>query len=174
MNLSIADIINIVISILFGALSVLMFVRFKRLHKKVIVQDQQWSVVRIMFLVLGVLAFLSLVYQGSSNTIFDYLRLGMTLIVVTAYMAVRDGIGEDGLVSAGKMYPWNIVRAYDYEERKNVIAVYFTIESQNEKKPDEYTTKELDFSVKDKEYLMEFLKANIHGKFTRMKKKSKK
>ncbi|HAW12837.1 MAG TPA: hypothetical protein DCW34_03960, partial [Erysipelotrichaceae bacterium] len=75
--------------------------------------------------------------------------------------------------SAGKFYPWEIVRAYDYEERKNVIAVYFTIESQNEKKPDEYVTKELDFSKEDQETLMKFLKLNLGRKYTRMKKKQK-
>ena len=101
------------------------------------------------------------------------LRICMTVIAVTAYMVVRDGVGEEGLLSAGKFYPWNIVRSYDFEERKNVIAVYFTVESQNEKKPDEYVTKELDFSKEDQETLMKFLKLNLGRKYTRMKKKQK-
>ena len=57
------------------------------------------------------------------------------------------------------------------EEKKKVLAVYFTVESQNEKKPDEYVTKELDFANEDKESVKEFLKLNLHRKYTRMKKR---
>lgn len=126
-----------------------------------------------MFLVIGVMSFVSFLLTNQNTTLWDYLRICMTVIAVTAYMVVRDGVGEEGLLSAGKFYPWNIVRSYDFEERKNVIAVYFTVESQNEKKPDEYVTKELDFSKEDQETLMKFLKLNLGRKYTRMKKKQK-
>ena len=165
-------ILNVAISVIFAVLSVIMLFRWNKWRGKVIIQDQQWSTVRILFLAIGVMSFISFLTTNQNTTYWDYIRIVMTIIAVTAYMTVRDGVGEEGMLSAGKFYPWNIVRSYDYEERKKVIAVYFTVESQNEKKPDEYVTKELDFSVEDKETLMKFLKLNLGRKYTRMKKKS--
>ena len=60
-----------------------------------------------------------------------------------------------------------------YKELKNVVEVYFTVDSTNEKKPDEYTTKVLDFSNESKDILMRFLEINLGRKYTRMKKKTK-
>ena len=165
-------ILNVAISVIFAVLSVIILFRWNKWRGKVIIQDQQWSTVRILFLAIGVMSFISFLTTNQNTTYWDYIRIVMTIIAVTAYMTVRDGVGEEGLLSAGKFYPWNIVRSYDYEERKKVIAVYFTVESQNEKKPDEYVTKELDFSVEDKDTLMKFLKLNLGRKYTRMKKKS--
>ena len=165
-------ILNVAISVIFAVLSVIMLFRWNKWRGKVIIQDQQWSTVRILFLAIGVMSFISFLTTNQNTTYWDYIRIVMTIIAVTAYMTVRDGVGEEGLLSAGKFYPWNIVRSYDYEEHKKVIAVYFTVESQNEKKPDEYVTKELDFSVEDKDTLMKFLKLNLGRKYTRMKKKS--
>ena len=165
-------ILNVAISVIFAVLSVIMLFRWNKWRGKVIIQDQQWSTVRILFIAIGVMSFISFLTTNQNTTYWDYIRIVMTIIAVTAYMTVRDGVGEEGLLSAGKFYPWNIVRSYDYEERKKVIAVYFTVESQNEKKPDEYVTKELDFSVEDKDTLMKFLKLNLGRKYTRMKKKS--
>ena len=165
-------ILNVAISVIFAVLSVIMLFRWNKWRGKVIIQDQQWSTVRILFLAIGVMSFISFLTTNQNTTYWDYIRIVMTIIAVTAYMTVRDGVGEEGLLSAGKFYPWNIVRSYDYEERKKVIAVYFTVESQNEKKPDEYVTKELDFSIEDKDTLMKFLKLNLGRKYTRMKKKS--
>lgn len=173
MNLSTTDIINIIISVIFFGLSIPLFIRWRKLNGKVIISDQQWSTMRILFLAIGVLSVISLITQGSSMSMFDILRLTATIIAVSIYMVVRDGVGEEGLVSGGKLYPWSDVRAYDYERRKNIIAVYFTVESQNEKKPDDYRSKELDFSVEDEELLKKFLENNLGRKYTRMKKNSK-
>ncbi len=173
MNLSTTDIINIVIGVVFIGLSIPLFFRWRKLSGKVIITDQQWSTMRILFLAIGVLSVISLITQGANMTFFDIFRLTGTIIAVSIYMVVRDGVGEEGLVSGGKIYPWNEVRAYDYERRKNVVAVYFTVESQNEKKPDDYRSKELDFSIEDEELLKKFLENNLGRKYTRMKKTSK-
>jgi hypothetical protein len=148
-----------------------MLVRWMKIHKYIMIQDQQWGYLRIMVLILGILSMITLVTNTATNTAWDYFRIAATLIAVTAFMAVHDGVGEEGMVSGGKFYPWSEVRSYDYKEEKNHTAVYFTVESQNEKKPDEYTTKELDFSNQDKEVLIKFLKLNLGRKYTRMKKK---
>lgn len=163
--------LNIAIASAFTVFGIVMLIRWTRIHKYIMIQDQQWGYLRIMVLILGILSMVSL-FSTATNTVYDYVRIGATLIAVTAFMAVHDGVGEEGMVSGGKFYPWSEVRAYDYRENKNAVAVYFTVESQNEKKPDEYTTKELDFSNQDKEVLLKFLKLNLGRKYTRMKRKS--
>lgn len=170
-NSTVNMIVNLVISAIFAVLAVIMFIRWYRWKGKVMITDQQWSTVRILFLGLGVMSFISLLITNQNTTLFDYIRLTATILAVSAYMTVRDGVGEEGLVSGGKFYPWSEVRAYDTEEKKKVLAVYFTVESQDEKKPDEYVTKELDFANEDKESVYKFLKLNLGRKYTRMKRR---
>ena len=166
------DIFNIVIGVLFVIVGIVMLLRWTRVHKYIMIKDQQWGYLRIFVLFIGLLSIATLLMNAANNTTSDYFRIGATLVAVTAFLAVHDGVGEDGMVSAGKFYPWNEVRAYDYRENKNHVAVYFMVESRNEKKPDDYTTKELDFSNQDKEVLLKFLKLNLGRKYTRMKRKT--
>lgn len=170
-NSTINMIVNLVITAIFTVLAIVMFIRWYKWKGKVMITDQQWSTVRIIFLALGLASFISLLVSNQYTTGFDYLRITATVLAVSAYMTVRDGVGEEGLISGGKFYPWSEVRAYDTEEKKNVLAVYFTVESQDENKPDEYVTKELDFANEDKEAVLKFLKLNLGRKFTRMKRR---
>ena len=169
--MSLTNILNIVIGTVFILISIPLFIRWRRISGKVIITDQQWSTMRILFLVVGVLSVLSLILEGAKMSLFDIYRLTGTVIAVSIYMVVRDGVGEEGLVSGGKLIPWSEVRAYDYEVRKNVVAVFFTVESQNEKNPDDYRSKELDFARTDEDVLKKFLETNLKRKYTRMKKK---
>ena len=163
--------LNMVLVAAFVIISVLMLVRWFKVNKKVMIADQAWSTLRMIFLAFGLLSMFLLVSSSVSKSGWDTARLVASIALVTVYMLLRDGVGEEGIVAGGKLYPWKIVRAYDWEERKKVIAVYFTVESTNKKKPDEYSTKELDFALEDKEVLMKFLKLNAGRKFQRMKKK---
>lgn len=167
------NIINIAIGTIFILISIPLFIRWRRISGKVLITDQQWSTMRILFLVVGVLSVLSMIMEGANMSFFDIYRLTGTIVAVSVYMVVRDGVGEEGLVSGGKLIPWNEVRAYDYEVRKNVVAVYFTVESQNEKNPDDYRSKELDFAREDEDVLKKFLDTNLKRKYTRMKKNVK-
>lgn len=164
--------VNIALIAGFGIVSVLMLIRWGRVHRKVMIADKAWSTLRMIFLAFGLFS-LFLLIANVEKTTLDYARLITSVILVTVFMMLRDGVGEEGMISAGKFYPWNIVRSYDYEERKNILAVYFTVESTDEKKPDNYTTKELDFALEDKELLMKFLTINCGRKYTRMKKRKK-
>ncbi len=164
--------VNMVLVAAFLILSVILLIRWSKVNRKVMISDQQWSVMRMVFLGIGLLA----IFQIMSNTAksgWDVARMVSTIVLVTVYLILKDGVGEEGLVSSGKFYPWSEVRSYDWEDRKKIVAVYFTVESQDEKKPDQYRTKELDFSQEDREYLMRFLEINCRRKFTRMKKKKK-
>lgn len=164
------DYLNVAVTVIFVVLSLMMMFRWTKLHGKVMIQDQQWSTLRMIFLALGILSVFSL-FMTEGNTVYDYCRIVATIIAVTVYMACRDGVGEEGLIAGGKLFPWSEVKAWDYEERSKVVAVYFQVESQNEKKPDAYTTKELDFAKTDKYSLMKFMNMNLSRKYTRMKRK---
>ncbi len=168
-----SDIFNIVIGVLFVIIGIIMMVRWARVHKYIMIKDQQWGYLRIFFLAIGLMSIATLLMNIASNTITDYFRIAATMVAVTAFLSVHDGIGEEGIVATGKFYPWSEVRSWDLKEEKNYVAAYFTIESEDEKKPDEYTTKELDFAKEDQEYLKKFLNMNVGRKYTRMKKKSK-
>ncbi|MBE6130013.1 MAG: hypothetical protein E7185_12180 [Erysipelotrichaceae bacterium] len=167
------DIFNIVIGVLFVIVGIVMLLRWTRVHKYIMIKDQQWGYLRIFVLFIGLLSIATLLMNAANNTTSDYFRIGATLVAVTAFLAVHDGVGEQGIVSSGKFIPWTEIRSWDLKEEKNYVAAYFTVESQDEKKPDEYTTKELDFANEDKEYLKKFLEMNVGRKYTRMKKKSK-
>lgn len=167
-----SDILNIILIALFGTLAVVYFYRYFKNRGRIMIQDQQWSYIRILFLTLGVLSIVTLISQHNSMTFLDYCRVICMIVAVSGYMVVRDGVGETGMVAMGKFYPWHMVRAYDYKDAKNVVEVYFTVESTKKDKPDDYTTKELDFSKADRDILMRFLEINLGRKYTRMKKKT--
>ena len=64
-------ILNIAISVIFAVLSVVMLIRWNKWKGKVIIQDQQWSTVRIMFLVIGVMSFVSFLLTNQNTTLWD-------------------------------------------------------------------------------------------------------
>ncbi len=171
------DTLNYIFGTVFIGVGIFMLVQWLRYRKKIIIQDQQWGYLRIAFLVLGLATFLTLIMginSGVPVTGPDFYRIMATLFAVTAFLTYHDGIGEEGMVSAGKFTPWSRVRSYDYEKKERTTAVYFQVESDKKDKPDEYTTKELDFAEKDHASLMRFLEINLGRKYTRMKKRVKK
>ena len=155
--------------VVFGALAVLMFVRYFRVRGQIIIQDKTWNGIRIGFGFIEILALASIFMQG--NTLWDYIRIVCMILASTAYMIARDGLGEDGLVHNGHVIPWNKVRAWDKNEKSSVIELFFTLEPTNEKKPDKYSTIEIDFDIKNKEQVDRFMNLNLKRKFTRMKRK---
>ena len=167
-----SDLFNYIMGSIFLVIGVYMLIRWLRVHKRIMIKDQQWGYIRIGFLVIGLLSMVNLVMNMSTNRVSDYYRIACTMVAVTAFLAVHDGIGEEGVVSGSKFYPWSVVRAWDLKEEKNFVAVYFMMDSDNPDKPDEYTTKELDFANEDKEYVKKFLNMNVGRKYTRMKRKS--
>ena len=168
-----SDILNIALIVVMSILAVIMFYRFFKIRGRVMIKDQQWSYVRILFLFLGVMSIMSFVTAREVLTMLDFARIIITVFAVSGYMLVRDGVGETGVTAGGKFYPWSEVRGWDYHDAKRVVEMYFMIESQNDKKPDNYTTKELDFSQEDREYLMRFMELNCSRKYMRMKKNVK-
>ncbi|MDD6229352.1 DUF5673 domain-containing protein [Stecheria sp. CLA-KB-P133] len=163
------NVLNIIFIVGFGGLGIAMLVRYSRIRKQVIVQDKMWNGIRIGFGMIEILALVSLF--STNNTILDYLRVFAMVLACSGYMVVRDGMGENGLVHNGKLIPWQLVRAWDYEDTKKRYEVYYTIESTNPKKPDKYSTIEIDYDPANKEQVKKFLQVNLARKYTRMKRK---
>lgn len=161
--------LNIAMIVGFGALAITMFVKFFRVRGKIIIQDKTWNGIRMGFGVIEVLAVLSIFMQG--NTTIDYFRIVMMVLACTAYMIARDGLGEEGLIHNGHLIPWNKVRAWDKSETGKSIELFFTLEPEDPKKPDKYSTIEIDFDKANKEQIDRFLNLNLKRKYTRMKRK---
>ncbi len=164
-------VVNLIMTAIFLGLTIMMLMRWGRSKGKVKIKERQWSMMRMVFLVFGILAIISIVLNGNVNTIWDYMRLGSTLAAVTAYLVFRDGIGEEGVVVTGKFVPWNLIRAYDYEDKKNYFAAYVTVEYRDKNGGStDLDTKEINFEKNNKNAVLKVLKNNIGRKYTRMRK----
>lgn len=161
--------LNIALIAGFGIMAVIMFRRYFNIRGKITIQDKTWNGMRIGFGAIEVLAALSL-FTGDNATL-DYIRIGAMVLACTSYMIARDGIGEEGVAHGGHLIPWSEVRAWDKFEKDKVLEMYFTIESQNPKKPDKYKTIEIDFENSKKELVFEFMNINARRKYTRMKRR---
>ena len=95
-----SDIFNIVIGVLFVIVGIVMLIRWARVHKYIMIKDQQWGYLRIFFLAIGLMSIATLLMNIASNTISDYFRIAATMVAVTAFLSVHDGIGEEGIVAA--------------------------------------------------------------------------
>jgi hypothetical protein len=166
-------VLNIAISVIFIVLAVMMFIRWGKVKDKIMIRDRQWSIMRMLFVFIGLMTLITLVTNPQQNTILDYVRIVATILAVSAYVLAHDGIGEEGIVVGGKLIPWKHVRGWDMQQDKKVLNYFFEVDSMNEKKPDDYQLKELDFSSDDKEILKTFMDTNVRGKKMRMKKKRK-
>lgn len=161
--------LNIALIVGFGVLGGIMFYRFAKVRDKLIVQDKAWNFMRIGFAVIEMLVVVS-IFAGGNSTL-DYVRIAVMVLACTAYMIVRDGLAEEGLVHNGKIIPWNQVRAWDKVEKSKAIELFFTLESTKKNKPDQYSTIEIDFDPGNKAQLDRFMDLNLRRKYTRMKKK---
>lgn len=160
---------NIIFTVVFGVIAVWSFIRFISVNKYIMIKDQQWSFVRLAFVALGILSIINLFQSG--NTIYDYIRIIAALTCVTAMITARNGIGEEGVSSNGRLYRWNTVRGWDYDQREYDTTFYFQVDSTNEKKKDNYTTKSIVFDKNGKDYALKFMRLNQGGKYMRMKRK---
>ena len=163
------DFWNIVFSVIFGLVAIVMFIRFFMNNKKILIKDRRFSGIRIGFVLIGLITMLAMF--STQNTTFDYVRSTITLLCVSGLMMARDGIGDEGVVIGGKFYTWKDVRAWDVIPKEHSMDMFFTIESQNKNKPDQYKTKTVEFDEKDQENVMKFMMLNQKRKKQRMKKK---
>lgn len=165
-----SDYMNLCITFIFLVLAIMMGMRMYQMRGKISIPDQQWSSMRIIFLVFGLLSILTLIFN-QTNTMYDYGRGVATAAAVILYLLNHDGIGKEGLITAGHLYSWKEIKSWDTEDRKNTLAVYFQVNGQNDKKTGAPIMTELFFAKKDKEAVKEILDQNLSRKYTRMKRK---
>lgn len=144
---------------MFAAIAIWLFLGYFR-TRGIIYKDRMWNAHRILFLAAGVLCLVS-VFVFSS--VLDWVRLGLMFVCVIGFLLVRDGVGEEGIAITGRMYKWSDIKAYDYGDfRKNQYRIYIQTnqgDNLNVTMPNE-----------QKKEVLDFVKAKIGKKYTRMKK----
>ena len=157
---------NVVLIVMFGGMGAWLFTGWFRTRGKITIYDRRWTASRILFVVAGVMSFLTLAVK---STLLDYIRIVCMLFCIISYLLVRDGIGEEGVSCNGSFVPWQEVRGYDFQQdKKNFIAMFAVWDKASVKNGDYIMN--VSFAQEDKEQVIAFLKKKIGKKYTRMKK----
>ena len=138
---------NVLLLAVFAGMAVWMVMGYVRTHNKVKIKDYMWTGNRIIFAIAGVLA-LTTAFMYTS--VWDYLRLIAMMIAIVMFLLMRDGIGDEGIVSMGRFTPYEDVKAYDFQVKKKRFEVYFTCTDSKKEKP-EYYNLMIDFRKEDEE-----------------------
>lgn len=161
------DAVNFGIAVLFGVFAIMMLVHMVKHYKWIEIPDRQWSALKILFLAIGLLTILSILTDTSMITsLSGILRTVTTTAAVIIYLLMKDGIGEQGLVSGITTYTWKDIKAYDYEEDNKKFHVFFVMDSSKGEQ-----VRELIFDRDKEEEVKDLLKKNLGRKYTRMKKR---
>ncbi|MBP3891035.1 MAG: hypothetical protein J6D29_02595 [Solobacterium sp.] len=160
------DISNYIIIAMFLAIGVWVGIGFFRTRDKITIYDRMWNFSRILFLVCGILSVLSLITMHEP---IDIVRAIVTFVVIILFIFTRDGIGEEGVSSFGRFYPYKSIVGYDFRENKKDFSAYFIVDDGKERKSGEYNV-QVPFEKKDEERVRALLKDKIGRKYVRMKK----
>ena len=156
---------NYILTALFVAVIVYLLLGYVKAFGKVRITDRNWSVPRILFLVAFLLAFL--MFFTAQNT-YDIVRTVITIIALGLFFFLRDGIGEEGVVSLAHFTPWSQIRSYDYRQDKKAFTVYF-VEEKKSKSNTDYSLV-MNFDRKDEEAVKKLLQEACPKKHIRFKK----
>jgi len=147
----------------FFALGTYLTICTVRTHSALVIKDTNWSTGRILFMVCAALSVVSIVTAGN---MYGYIRFLATLFCIVAFMVNRDGVGERGVVTTGKVIPWSEVTAYDYQMLGKKFYVYFLVNRKGKGERDIA----IPFDGKDKDKVTNYLKKVAGKKYRRMKK----
>ncbi len=147
-----------------------MALRIIRLRGKVTIQDEQPKILLIMIMVLVTLMIVSTIWTYQTNTIMDYLRLILTIVVIILFYLLRDGVGEEGVSITGKHYIWDDINAWDYGKNDKGTSLYFTMNNQKEDKDGKVNPKIINLSDDKAEEAIKIIKNYIPKKYKRMRK----
>lgn len=157
---------NLVIIFMFVALGVWVGRGYLLTRNKIVIKDRLWNLSRILFLGAGVFSMFTLL---TLHTPLDILRSVITLAVVVLFVFSRDGIGEEGICSFGRFFPYQDVVGYDYKENKKDFSAYFVLNDGKARKSNEYSLA-IPFEKDQEEAVKALLKKHIGRKYVRMKK----
>ena len=158
---------NILLTVLFGGLGVWMLMGYFRCVRKLKYKDKMWTASRILFAVAGVLSLMSIFMYRSP---LDFVRFAAMTMCIIAFLILRDGIGEEGIGSMGRLTPWKDVKAYDYAVYKKKVSVFFICEDKDAKKKKGEYTVAINFDAKDEKEITDYLNQKAGKKHIRMKK----
>ena len=164
------DISNIIISLIFLAFAVLFAIRFIKTRRKVTIKNQQPKMLIYLIAILAILMIISIVITYQTNTIMDYLRLALALIVIIMFYLVRDGLGNDGISVNGAYYTWDDINGWDYAKDDKGTYIYFMANSQKRDKNGKITPKMIFFGKEEGEEAISLLKNKVPKKYKRMRK----
>lgn len=151
-----------ILSAIFGALAVYLYIGVFRTWKKLKFKDRMWNGSRILFLVAMIfLLFTMVAYRDA----WDMIRMLVMALAILSYLLLRDGIGDEGICIMGRLIPWSSVTAYDYRKDKKKFELFY---EANEKK--EASRNVITFEAKDEEEIIKFLKKKVGHKYRRMRK----
>ena len=156
---------NIILAVIFGAIGIWLWIGFFK-TRNLIYKDRMWNISRILFLAIGILCIPSMFVYSSA---LDWVRLIAMLVCIAAFLLLRDGIGEKGAASLGRMYDWKEIRAYDYKRDGKDFKLYLVVEDGKSKSKDDFNII-IKFDPKDEEAIKAYLKEKIGKKYTRMRK----
>lgn len=159
------EMFNLFVTAMFIAVAVYLLWGFAKSRGKVKITDRNWSVARILFLVAFLLALVTVFFV---ENVYDIVRTVATILALGLFFFIRDGIGEEGVVTLARLIPWDQIRGYDYKENKNMFSVYF-VEDNKTKSNTDYTLV-MNFDLKDAEAVKELLKRCIGKKHIRIRK----
>ncbi len=158
---------NLLLTALFGGLGIWMLMGYFRCVKNLKYKDRMWTASRILFAAAGVLSLLSIVVYRSA---LDFVRFAAMTMCIIAFLILRDGIGEEGIGSMGRLTPWKDVKAYDCAVYKKNFRVFFVCEDKDAKKKKGEYTVAVNFDAKDEKEITDYLNQKAGKKHIRMKK----
>ena len=161
---------KIIVNLIFVAFVIIFGIRLIKNRGKVTIKNQQPKMLVYLISVLVLLMVLSIVLTYQTNTLMDYVRLALVVIVIIMFYLVHDGFGEDGASVNGTYYTWNDINSWDYAKDDKGTTVYFMADSQKRDKNGKITPKMIYFDTEKGEEALNLLKNKIGKKYKRMHK----
>lgn len=162
-----ADAFNAVLTGIFFVLGFMVFHKYRKVKKYIVIQDKSSTFLRVGFYALMILSILTLI---SSHTWYDIIRTAAMVFACSAYLMAHEGMGPEGVVKSNTFIPWNDVRNWDTMEHKKKFIVYFIVGSAGKTKTAETDAMEIDFAIDKEDAVKAMLKKYAARKYTRMKK----
>ena len=161
------NILNYGLTVVF--LGATLFAGKKVLQQKhlISINCKYFNVSRIFIFVCLVVS-LVLVFVEKSD-VFNKIRTISMMALVLLLMCLRDGVGEEGFVSNGNLFPYSSISHYDIEETNKAIVVY-VVTRDSVKRSSAENTIQFHFNKSHQEELTKLLEKCMPKKHKRIKK----
>lgn len=164
--------IKLIINGVFLGLAIMMGLRVFRTKGRIKITDEQPKLVLYLIIALVVLMVLSTIFTYKSNTINDYIRLVLTIVLIVLFYMFHDGIGDEGLSSSGIFYIWDDIKNWDYATKDKGTSIFFTLNNQKPDKNGQVLPRYITFPNTKSKEVVDIIKGAIPKKYKRMRKSS--